>query len=219
MKMDKRCKILWNAQKRLSPGEQVYYWDKYLVSPASVRPVWVPGRPRWCPWIRCGGLCPWWSSPSPLGRSAPRQSDTSLHSACTLQISPHYNCCPQPPSAFAESTQSEETERQKSSKLFVALFKGFWKEYICKSLPHLFSNNDKWIRVLWQKVENAPDFESVFIWDEESFKAEIFIATQSPAHLVKLHYVKLLPYLPIKTQHSVRVTLVCHQWAQCVYKC
>lgn len=96
------------------------------VSPASVRPVWVPGRPHWCPWTRSGGLCPWWSSPSPLGRSAPTQSGTSLHSACSLQISAHSNCCPWPPSPFAESTQSKETERQKSVRLCLLLsLKGF----------------------------------------------------------------------------------------------
>lgn len=37
------------------------------------------------------------------------------------------------------------------------------------------------------------------------FSADIFLVTQSPAHLVELQHVKLLPYLGIKMQHSVGV--------------
>lgn len=77
--------------------------------PAWAHPGWAPGRPRWCPWRAFGGSRPCWSSATPPGRWAARQSDFAALSsavACSPQNAPPPSCPPLPPSACAGSIQS-----------------------------------------------------------------------------------------------------------------
>lgn len=47
-----------------------------------------------------------------------------------------------------------------------------------KDLPHLFGDDDEWVFVFGQKVENAPDFESFVFREEETLSADIFLVAQ-----------------------------------------
>ena len=89
------------------------------------------------------------------------------------------------------------------------------KSQEAEHLPHLFNNDDQWIFVLRQKVENAPDFESIIVWDVQPLSVKIFHVTQRPAHPVELHEIKIFLHLWMKEAASSQ-SQACQQR---VYKC
>ena len=62
-------------------------------------------------------------------------------------------------------------------------------------MSHFLCDDDQWVPVFRQEVEDAPDLEGVIIGDEKMAHVDVFLETQGPAHIVELQYVKVIPNL------------------------
>lgn len=60
---------------------------------------------------------------------------------------------------------------------------------------YLLGDDDQWVSVLRQEVEDAPDLESVVVGDVQLVQIQVFPGAQRPAHFVEVLTIKVICHL------------------------